>query len=79
MSMSLLGKSLLRIMGRGNREMKGADIKAVSKMLGHASVATTLNIYHHVDREEIKRVHDEHSPLNIERKEANESNFNQDD
>jgi len=41
----------------------GADVKAVSKMLGHASVATTLDIYHHVDREAIRRIHDEHSPL----------------
>jgi len=41
----------------------GADVKAVSKMLGHASVATTLDIYHHVDREEIRRIHDKHSPL----------------
>lgn len=50
----------------------GADIKAVSKMLGHASVATTLNIYHHVDRDEIKRIHDEHSPLNIGKGEADD-------
>ena len=41
----------------------GADVKAVSKMLGHASVATTLDIYHHVDREAIRQIHDEHSPL----------------
>lgn len=42
----------------------GADIKAVSKILGHSSIATTLNIYHHIDDSFIQQVHDKYTPLN---------------
>ena len=41
----------------------GADVKAVSEMLGHADVGITLKIYHHVDAKSIKEMHREHSPM----------------
>jgi site-specific recombinase XerD len=41
----------------------GADVKAVSKMLGHADVGITLKIYHHVNPEAVKQMHREYSPL----------------
>lgn len=43
----------------------GADIKAVSITLGHASIRTTLDIYYHVDEQAIKVDHDAHSPFNV--------------
>jgi len=41
----------------------GADVKAVSEMLGHADVGITLKIYHHVNARSIKQMHREFSPL----------------
>ena len=41
----------------------GADIKAVSEMLGHADVGITLRIYHHVNAKAIRQMHREYSPL----------------
>jgi len=41
----------------------GADIKAVSEILGHADVGITLKIYHHVNARAIREMHVEHSPL----------------
>jgi integrase/recombinase XerD len=43
----------------------GADVKAVSEMLGHADVGITLKIYHHVNAASIKRMHAKCSPLAI--------------
>ena len=41
----------------------GADLKAVSEMLGHADVGITLKIYHHVNSRAIREMHREYSPL----------------
>ena len=41
----------------------GADVKAVSEMLGHADVGITLKIYHHVNARAIREMHREYSPL----------------
>ena len=41
----------------------GADVKAVSEMLGHADVGITLKIYHHVNAKSIKQMHRGYSPL----------------
>jgi site-specific recombinase XerD len=41
----------------------GADVKAVSEMLGHADVGITLKIYHHVNTRAIRDMHREFSPV----------------
>jgi site-specific recombinase XerD len=41
----------------------GADVKAVSEMLGHADVGITLKIYHHVNASAIREMHREYSPV----------------
>jgi hypothetical protein len=41
----------------------GADVKAVSEMLGHADVGITLKIYHHVNAQSIMQMHRDYSPL----------------
>ena len=41
----------------------GADVKAVSEMLGHADVTITLKIYHHVNAKAIRAMHREYSPI----------------
>ena len=41
----------------------GADVKAVSEMLGHADVTITLKIYHHVNAKAIRQMHREFSPI----------------
>ena len=41
----------------------GADVKAVSEMLGHADVGITLKIYHHVNARAVRQMHREYSPL----------------
>lgn len=41
----------------------GADVKAVSEMLGHADVGITLKIYHHVNASAIREMHREYSPI----------------
>ena len=40
----------------------GADVKAVSEMLGHADVGITLKIYHHVNARAIREMHNKYSP-----------------
>ena len=41
----------------------GADVKAVSEILGHADVGITLKIYHHMNTRAIRQMHKEYSPL----------------
>ena len=41
----------------------GADVKAVSEMLGHADVGITLKTYHHVNAKSIRQMHREFSPV----------------
>jgi integrase/recombinase XerC len=42
---------------------KGANIKAISILLGHADVSTTLNLYFHISKIKLKEVFDKFNPF----------------
>ena len=41
----------------------GARLEVVSRLLGHASISTTVDIYTHIDREEIHETHQRFAPF----------------